>query len=292
MPAAFRRPRKTANQSEFILLRNTAKDRSAGAIRIEEMEIAAADYPQWPPQSHRALFPERLDEESEDQYAERVLSQFMQRAWRRTIRPEEVQQKLKLFRDLHPTCTDTQEALTEVLATVLSSPNFLYLQQPVDESKLSDFELATRLSMFLWSSIPDETLLDLAAKGELGQNEVLIEQTSRMLNDAKSKRFSNQFVRQWLGLQLLDYLDVDKKTYRDVDQQIIESMKQEPIELFHHMLGEDCSIMDFLHSDYVVINDDLDQASSELTAIVRGEGTKYSTHDESVAAKIHAILDS
>jgi len=240
------------NPIEFIILRNTAKDRSVGSIRIEQLEVAAIDYPEWPPQSHRNLLPGQLNKESDNQYAKRVVSKFMKRAWRRTASPDEIRRKLNLFHELLPTCDDTQEALVEVLSTVISSPNFLYLQQPKHEEQLSDFELATRLSMFLWASIPDETLLDLAAKGQLGQKDVLLEQTNRMLLDARSERFSRQFVRQWLGLQLLDYLEVDKKTYGDVDQQTLDSMKREPIEMFRHVLANDLSVIDFLHAPYTM----------------------------------------
>jgi len=245
------------NPTEFIILRNTAKDATVDSIRIEEIEIAVADYSQWPPKSHRHLLPDRLKNESETQYAERVIAKFMKRAWRRPITPDEVERKRKLFHELRPDCDDLQEALVEVLSTVISSPNFLYIEQPKDEDQLSDFELATRLSMFLWASIPDETLLDLAGNGKLAQQKVLIEQINRMLLDARSKRFSKQFVRQWLGLQLLDYLDIDKNAFQDVDDLILGSMKQEPIEMFRYVLANDLSIMDFLHTDYTVADQTL-----------------------------------
>ncbi len=99
------------------------------------------------------------------------------------------------------------EAIVEVLATVLASPKFLYLVQTDsvaedgDESgdKLSQAELATRLSMFLWCSIPDEELLTLAADGRLADRDVLATQVQRMLKDPRSRRFSEHFTEQWLG---------------------------------------------------------------------------------------------
>ncbi|MEM7784799.1 MAG: DUF1592 domain-containing protein [Planctomycetota bacterium] len=244
--------RKGPNPTEFIVLRNTAKDREVGAIRIEEVDIVANQFVQWPPASHRSIFPDREDTESEVAYSRRVLEKFMQRAWRRPITRPELERKLKLLGDLRPTCDSLQEALAEVLATVISSPNFLYLQQSKGADNLSDFELASRMAIFLWGSIPDEALFKLACENKLSEPATLVEQTKRMLADRRSLRFSEQFVRQWLGLQLLDYLDVDKKTYRDINQQVVNSMKREPVEMFRHMLENDLSIMDFIHADYTM----------------------------------------
>jgi len=155
--------------------------------------------------------------------------------------------------------------MIEVLAAVLSSPKFLYLVQMNDElsdgkvTRLNDFELATRLSMFLWCSLPDETLLNLAKQGQLHQREVLMSQTERMLADPRAQRFSQQFVRQWLGMKLLDYLTVDKKVYRQFDQELKEAMQKEPVAFFREVLDKEQSIMDFLHADYAMVNERLAQ---------------------------------
>ena len=148
---------------------------------------------------------------NEKKYAREVLMKFMRRAWRREIAEAEIDQKLALFEKLRPQCNDFQEAMIEVLATVLSSPKFLYLalaSEPSDEGsqRISDFVLASRLSFFLWGSLPDTQLLDLAANGKLRDQGVLKEQTLRLLADPKADRFSLHFTRQWLGLELLDFL--------------------------------------------------------------------------------------
>ena len=119
-----------------------------------------------------------------------VLTRFMQRAWRRSVTSSEVDQKMDLFARVRPVSDDTQEAMIEVLATVLSSPKFLYLVQdeaPPEKSDhwLNNFELATRLSTFLWSSTPDKELLDLAKAGKLSDRAVLISQTNRMLANVR-----------------------------------------------------------------------------------------------------------
>jgi hypothetical protein len=205
---------------------------------------------------------------NEVEYAREILTGFITRAWRRPAMPEEVAQKLSLFARIRPECRSFEEAMLEVLSTVLASPRFLYLLRTEDSdstasgesvrpSRLSDFELATRLSMFLWCSIPDNELLQLAAENRLGSDDVLTSQVQRMLADPRAARFAEQFVRQWLGMQLLDYLKVDRKVYPRFDTSLKDAMQQEPVAFFEEVLAENHSVLDFLHADYVLVNERL-----------------------------------
>ena len=259
---------ETPNPSEYLQFHNTAI--SGPSVQIDYVEITAPVYEQWPPESHSRIFvdsPNKLDEST---YAREVLANFMAKAWRRNVTNSEIDQKMKLFAVLRPECDDFQEAMIEVLATVLASPKFLYVACaiPVSEvstgkpsdtavSQLTEFELASRLSFFLWCSSPDEELLALAAKGQLSNVEVLVGQTKRMLADERSRRFSEQFVRHWLGMQLLDFLNVDKKAFPQFDSVLKESMQEEPVAFFHEILQNDRSIIDFIHADYVMTNERL-----------------------------------
>jgi hypothetical protein len=192
-----------------------------------------------------------------------VLARFMRRAWRRPVTAAEIDQKLVLFAKLRLQCDDFQEAMVEVLATVLSSPKFLYLVQAggVDDKKesrrISGFELASRLSFFLWSSIPDEQLLNLAARGKLLDPLVLQAQTRRLLADPKADRFARYFTRQWLGMELLDFLKIDSKVYGRFDPLLMEAMREEPVAFFGEVLKRNRTVMDFLQSDYTMVNDRL-----------------------------------
>ena len=113
---------------------------------------------------------------------------------------------MALFAKYRPEFATFEEAMVEVLATALATPEFLYLTQRVttDETqsstKISELELASRLSVFLWSSIPDDELLQLAEQGRLREPDVLAAQVKRLLADPRSRRFSQHFVEQWLGL--------------------------------------------------------------------------------------------
>ena len=253
------------NPTEYLVFQNMHQNgglKERADIHITYIEVIAPYYPQWPPASHRQVFPESAHQDLEPEYAGEVLSQFMTRAWRGPISDAEVQQKLELFQKVRPHCDSFEEAMIEVLAAVLSSPRFLYLVQTdvTDEkepARLDDYELATRLSMFLWCSVPDDQLLTLAEQGKLHQPEVLISQAERMLANPKAARFSEQFVRQWLGMELLDYLQVDKKAYRQFSPELKDSMQQEPVAFFEELLKNNSSVIDFLHADYVMVNERL-----------------------------------
>jgi hypothetical protein len=147
--------------------------------------------------------------------------------------------------------------MLEVLATVLATPEFLYLTQklPDDPTKIpkaiSGLELASRLSIFLWSSIPDEELLRLAQQEQLKDPGVLAVQVKRMLADPRARRFSRNFVQQWLGMDGLNSVT------HVTDSALKEAMQDEPIAFFDEVLKSNSSVMDFIHSDYAVVNERL-----------------------------------
>ena len=249
------------NPAEFLYFQNCSS--TPVTVQIDYVEITAPVHEQWPPESHTRIFFQSDHQADEKKYAREVLAKFMRRAWRRPVTAAEIDQKLVLFAKLRPQCDDFQEVMVEVLATVLSSPKFLYLVQAgeVDDKKesqrISGFELASRLSFFLWSSIPDEQLLNLAAKGKLCDPVVLQAQTRRLLADPKADRFARYFTRQWLGMELLDFLKIDSKVYGRFDPLLMEAMREEPVAFFGEVLRRNRTVMDFLQSDYTMVNDRL-----------------------------------
>ena len=253
------------NPSEYIRLVNSSAD--PAAIQIDYVEVSAPVYDQWPPPSHQRIFGKGTPDDDELSRAREILQSFMTRAWRRPIAKEEVEQKIKLFSAVRDSCDSLEEALVEVLATVLSSPQFLYVVRDVvrkdaiattDKNtslRLSDNELATRLSLFLWTSIPDDRLLSLARQGKLSDPEVLEQEIDRMLADPQSGRFAKHFVEQWLDMKLLEFLNVKSK--RRFDPLLKEAMQHEPVALFHEILRNNASVLDFLHADYTMANERL-----------------------------------
>lgn len=255
------------NCTEYLEISNISATGKRGQgepvhLEIDYVEVEAGIYDAWPPKSHTAIFFEGGKPKDEDAYCREILKRFMTRAWRRPIADEDVSPYHELFARYRPGFSGFQETMIEVLATVLASPEFLYLVQTKSESPstsqtVSDLELANRLSFFLWSSIPDDALLELAFAGRLRSPGVLDSQIQRMLADPKSKRFTRHFVRQWLGLDAMENLVVDQKKFEVYDEAFEENLLGEPLAFFDHILRNNRSIFDFLHSDYLVINEPL-----------------------------------
>lgn len=242
--------------SEFIRFVNSSVPQgNHGDIQIDYVQVQAPVYETWPPASHRQIFFESPNQADEATYAREILSAFMSKAWRRDITEKQLNQKLQLFSVMRKQCDSFEDAMVEVLATVLSAPQFLYVvrEESPDTAELSDYELATRLSVFLWSSVPDEQLLQLAASGQLRNSAVLAEQVQRMLDDSRSNRFAKHFVHQWLDMQLLDFLAFQKGT----DPLLKEAMLAQPVAFFSHILRRNESVLNFIHADDTVTNERL-----------------------------------
>jgi hypothetical protein len=257
----------TPSPSEYIRLVNSSA--SPDEIAIDFVSVEVPVFAQWPPASHRRVFPQpALANDDPLVSAHEILKSFMPRAWRRPVSDQEIQQKLQLFQRLRPDCNSFAEAMIEVLATVLAAPHFLYIgsvdsadpgtdpQDLEQRAKLSALELASRLSFFLWCSIPDDTLRQQAASGQLLNPDVLAAEIERMLADERADRFSQEFVRQWLDLQLLDHLDL-RPHLPQFDPLLKDAMRHEPIALFQEMLVRNESVLNFVHADYTMANERL-----------------------------------
>lgn len=148
-------------------------------------------------------------------------------------------------------------AAKDSLAIALASPMFLYLAEPSTDQKprpLTDIELATRLSYFLWGSQPDSELRDLSEQGQLSEPDVLAAQTTRLLDDPRSRRFSDSYTYQWLGLDRLDFFQVDLLKHRRFDNGTKATAREEIYETMDYLLRENLSVRNLLRSDFVVIN--------------------------------------
>ena len=226
-------------------------------VLIDYIEISAPFYEQWPPKTHTDIFIASDNKGDEEIYGREVLNRFLRRVWRRPVTSEDVDQFMALFAMYRPGFSTFEEAMLEVLATTLATPEFLYLTQRVtteeiqSSANISELELASRLSIFLWSSIPDDELLKLAEQGKLREPEVLADQVKRMLADPRSRRFSQNFVEQWLGMDRLNSVT------HVTDSSLREAMHEEPIAFFDEVLRHNQSIMDFIHSDYAMVNERL-----------------------------------
>jgi hypothetical protein len=148
-------------------------------------------------------------------------------------------------------------AIREPLSVILASPGFLYLAEPGEEKKprpLTDLELATRLSYFLWSAPPDGALLTLARTNELHKPEVVAREVDRLIADPRSDEFVRGFVPQWLGMERLDFFQFDTKQFRDFDESAKTAARREVYETFEHLMRSGASLSRLLKSDEVYVN--------------------------------------
>jgi mono/diheme cytochrome c family protein len=186
------------------------------------------------------------------------LERFATEAFRGTQPPAGYIDRLLSLYDVRIKAGDKPNAaLKETLSVVLTSPMFLYLAEPSPDDKrrpLNDAELATRLSYFLWSAPPDAMLRDLAKRGDLKKPQVLAAQTERLLDDPRSEGFLQAFVHQWLGLDRIDFFEVNRALYPRFDSGTKVAAKGEIHETIAHIMKHNASLRDLLKSDYVVIN--------------------------------------
>lgn len=183
------------------------------------------------------------------------LQRFAEGAWRRPVKKEELEQYLNSYLTERKAGEKTADAYRVALQGVLTSRHFIYLVEgdTVARERLSDTELASRLSYFLWSSMPDNGLLAAGKSGTL-KAEGLKKEVDRMLADSKANRFVEDFTRQWLQLHRVGMFPPDKKLYPNYDAWLEESMRAEPVEFFREMFAKNISIDGFIHADWTVAN--------------------------------------
>jgi hypothetical protein len=140
------------------------------------------------------------------------------------------------------------------LKAILVSPKFLFLREDAGANQLDDFALASRLSYFLWSSMPDEPLFQLAAENKLHEPDVLREQVERLLSDPKSKAFNQNFTGQWLALRAIDATMPDGTLYPEYDDNLKTAMLKETSLFFDEVLKHDLPITNFVASDFTFLN--------------------------------------
>lgn len=190
-----------------------------------------------------------------------ILLKLLPRAFRRPVEENEAAPYVALARQAMGDGKDFEPALRVALKGVLCAPEFLFLEERLEENDsktvVSDHALASRLSYFLWSSLPDEELLKLAERGELNRPAVLKAQVDRMLADSKSARFVESFTGQWLRVRDIDFTVPDHRLYPEYNELLRRSMIDETRAFFREILDQDLSVQNFVDSDFLTINQPL-----------------------------------
>jgi Protein of unknown function (DUF1592)/Protein of unknown function (DUF1588)/Protein of unknown function (DUF1585)/Protein of unknown function (DUF1587)/Protein of unknown function (DUF1595) len=214
--------------------------------------------------SRRRIFVARPKSPGDEEVcAKQILATLMRRAYRRPVGDADLERVLPFYRDAQREA-DFDAGIEAALSAVLVSREFLFRVEPDPPGvpprtpyRVSDLELASRLSFFLWSSIPDDELLDAAACGELHQPAVLTRQARRMLADPRSQSLATNFAGQWLHLRNLESITPDGRLFPDFDDNLRQAFRRETELLFEEVVREDRSVLDLLKSDHTWLNERL-----------------------------------
>jgi hypothetical protein len=194
--------------------------------------------------------------------ARQVLESFLPRAFRRPVTAREVERYLGIFDKAAKRGDSYEQALKRALKGALVSPSFLFLTEtPPDKEgvyPLGPYELASHLSYFLWASMPDEELLQLAAQGTLRDDKVLRGQVQRLMRDPRARSLADGFASQWLGIRPLGAtIRPDARLFPEFNEELAAAMREETLLFFHTIVREDRSVLEILDADYTFVNEQL-----------------------------------
>ena len=241
---------------------------------IDWIEFEAPLTEVWPPKHHQQiLFESKLSDSEPQKYAREVISRFMTRAYRRPATAEEVDQFVKIYELLKPELGTIEATMRETLAMVLVTPQFLLHTIADNEVTSEQFELASKLSYFLWGSMPDGELIELATKGELDDPEVIANQVRRLLADPRSNDFVSNFTNQWLSLpkmktvpinqdlfpRFLYYVEAGERagTEKPYIPTIRDHMIDETVAFVAELIRRNASVTNLVDSDFAMLNQPL-----------------------------------
>jgi hypothetical protein len=239
-------------------------------LAVQWVEVEGPLYDAWPPECHRRIFGDlpraaapnhnnskRVEVVSKDPAADadRILRGFARRAFRRTVTDADVRPYTDLVARKLAEKQSFEQAVRVGLKAMMVSPEFLFLGEK--PGRLDDFALASRLSYFLWSTMPDDELFSLAEEGRLSRPDVLRGQVERMLLHPKASAFTENFLGQWLGLRDIDFTSPDTRLYPEFDEMLKEAMVREAHLFFNEVLAHDLSLTNFVASDFTILNERL-----------------------------------
>jgi mono/diheme cytochrome c family protein len=254
----------------------------ANSARIRSLELGGpyAVTPGTPSKTRRQIYACSQLEKRNALHCERlIVENLVHRAYRRRVTTKEVSQLTSLIAGVQKDGGTFEEGLAAAIQAVLLSPNFLFriertpttTKTGASSSSLNQHELASRLSYFLWSSMPDDSLLAAADRGTLARPATLMAQVRRMLQDSKSQALVENFGGQWLQLRKLESIKPDRKRFPEFDEYLRLSMQRETEMFFDSIIRDDRSILDFIDADYTYLNERL----ARLYDVPNVRGTEF-----------------
>jgi hypothetical protein len=246
---------KSAGDKGYERWHGTLRAYKGPVLRVWEIQVDGPHIEEWPPVGHDALYGKLSPEDLSSNIIGERLTRFAKLAFRRTPIEGELQPILDMVQYKLEEGLPPLESLQLGFQTILCAPGFLYLNE--GEGELDDFTLASRLSYFLWSSMPDAELFELAEQGELKDTGVLRGQVERMLVDPKSKRLTSNFLRVWLELDNIGKMPPSREFVSFYRDNLESAMRKETELLFENVLKKNLPPRELLAANYSFINREL-----------------------------------
>ena len=231
-------------------------------LLVRSIEFEGPYYESWPPATHRNIFIETPHKNDPATYAREVIRSFATRAFRRPVTAAELETIFRVWKnsfnqhDAPASGAHFRQSIKDALLVVLTSPQFLFLiensSSPAAED-LDSYELASKLSYFLWNAPPDQRLLDLAAKSAVHQS--LDAEIERMIRDPRFGQFISEFASQWLSLDKFDVVAVDAQRYPKLTRDTKTQLRQEPIQFLRYLIEQNLPLRNVVQSDFLVANE-------------------------------------
>ena len=231
-------------------------------LHVISVDVTGPYYDSWPPKNefYNTYYEDLKDHDPHKQY-QQFIRKLAIKLFRRPVSDGELSRFFDVAKKRYETDQNVLDAVQSALTMMLCSPKFLYKVEG-DSLNLDDYAIASRLSYFLWNTLPDDRLIKLASEGKLKDASVRSAEALRMLEDPKSQRFVTDFTEQWLELHKIDVVNPQaemlKYSFKGFTG-IRPFMGQESIEFFKVILNENLSLLNFIDSDFVVINQPLNQ---------------------------------
>jgi Protein of unknown function (DUF1592)/Protein of unknown function (DUF1588)/Protein of unknown function (DUF1595)/Protein of unknown function (DUF1587)/Protein of unknown function (DUF1585)/Planctomycete cytochrome C len=225
-------------------------------LLIRSVEFEGPFLDEWPPAPHRNLFIKSDREGDPSAYACQVIREFAARAFRRPLTTQEESSLTAVFEESFRTGTSFRDSIKDALQVVLTSPQFLFLIEnsaTPEPEHLDDYELASKLSYFLWNGPPDRETLKLAEAGTL--HDRLDDQVARMIVDPRFTRFADEFTSQWLALGKFQVLEPDRKRFPKLTRDTRAQLRQEPVQFVQYLIRNNLPARNLIGSDFIVANE-------------------------------------
>lgn len=242
--------REIAVRSEYTDGRPTPR------LLVRSVEFEGPYYESWPPITHRRIFIPSQNRDDPHRYAREIIVDFASRAFRRPATEQEVAAVHAVWERSFLDSHDFIQSVKDALLVVLTSPQFLFLIEDShgpESEPLSEYELASKLSYFLWNSAPDELLLRKAQDSSLQAS--LHAEVDRMIDDPRFEQFASVFGTEWLGLDRFDVVSVDRKRYPRLTRETKAELRKEPIATLRYLIRQNLSLRHLIQSDIALVND-------------------------------------